>query len=119
VTDGSVSAAQRATCEIYGAVPAPTLGVETAGVADSVIRGNLPLNGLRHPSPYGVSGWYLWAGEVEIPQGDAGFFKPHHVHHLDALCPLVVPYLALPPGWRILLAPGYADVWFDVSLLRI
>jgi hypothetical protein len=26
-------------------------------------------------------------------------------------------YLALPAGWRFLLAPDHEDVWFDVNLL--
>jgi hypothetical protein len=30
--------------------------------------------------------------------------------------PEVVPFLALPPGWRFLLDENY-DVWFDVTLL--
>jgi hypothetical protein len=28
------------------------------------------------------------------------------------------PYLVLPPGRRVLLAPGFEDVWFDECLLR-
>jgi hypothetical protein len=31
----------------------------------------------------------------------------------------VFPYLALPPGWRFLLAPGYEDVWYDPTLLDL
>jgi hypothetical protein len=31
----------------------------------------------------------------------------------------MAPYLALPPGWRFLIAPDYEDVWFDESLLHI
>ncbi len=30
-----------------------------------------------------------------------------------ALSPEVLPYLALPPGWRFLIADGYEDGWFD------
>jgi hypothetical protein len=47
------------------------------------------------------------------------FFDPLHVSHLDARLPEVVPYLALPPGWRFLLAPGHEDVWYDESLLKV
>lgn len=77
----------------------------------------LPLNGLRHPAETGTSGWFIWRGE-ELGTVD-DFFVPLHIAHLEAWCPEVVPYLALPPGWRFLLAPGYEDVWFDESLLNI
>jgi len=29
------------------------------------------------------------------------------------------PYLARPPGWRVLLAPGQEDVWYDGTLLDV
>lgn len=48
---------------------------------------------------------------------DTGFFQPLHRAHISELCPQVVPYLGLPPGWRFLIADGYEDVWFDPSLL--
>ncbi|WP_438268855.1 immunity protein Imm33 domain-containing protein [Paraburkholderia youngii] len=35
-----------------------------------------------------------------------------------ALSEHCVRYLALPPGWRVLLAPDYEDVWFDGELLK-
>ena len=76
--------------------------------------GTLPLNGLRH-LPHRSSGWYLWAGE-ELLQ-DEDFFAPLHVEHLPDLAGPVLPYLALPPGYRFLIAPGYEDVWYDAALL--
>jgi len=30
-----------------------------------------------------------------------------------------VPFLGLPPGWRVLLAPGQEEVWFDAELLSV
>ena len=60
-------------------------------------------------------GWYLWADE-EMSEDD-DFFKPMHVYHLIERCPNVVKYLALPPGWRFLLAGDHEDVWFDAKLL--
>lgn len=49
---------------------------------------------------------------------EADFFLPLHVEHVGQWCPEVEPYLALPPGWRFLIAPGYEDVWFDPTLLE-
>jgi hypothetical protein len=48
---------------------------------------------------------------------NADFFQPLHVCHLHEWCPSVLPYLALPPGWRFQIAPGHEDVWFDQELL--
>jgi hypothetical protein len=62
-------------------------------------------------------GWYLWAGEGFSEAPD--FFEPLHVDHLVGRCPAVLPYLALGPGWRFLMANGHEDVWYDESLLRV
>ena len=84
------------------------------GIALATI-GLEPLNGLRHPPEEGTSGWFIWGG-VEFSE-DADFFQPLHISHMSAQCPRAIPYLALPPGWRFLVAPAYEDVWFDSSLL--
>ena len=42
-----------------------------------------------------------------------------HLEHLFGRCQRVLPYLALPPGWRFLIADGYEDVWRDDSLLIV
>ncbi|MGM7777420.1 immunity protein Imm33 domain-containing protein [Arthrobacter sp. KNU-44] len=102
----------------FGAVPAPPSYGVKLGVAENVrSRDVLPLNGLRHPAATGTSGWFIWRGEEIGTVHD--FFVPLHIEHLDSLCPEVIPYLALPPGWRFLLAPGYEDVWYDDSLLDV
>jgi len=99
----------------FSVEPWPSRPDEMAGVARNV-RGNaVPLNGLRHPPENGTCGWYIWAGEEFSSAAD--FFLPVHVSHLEEWCPLAMPYLALPPGWRFLIAPGHEDVWFDETLL--
>jgi hypothetical protein len=75
------------------------------------------LNRLRHPPEGDTTGWYIWAGEGW--SDDPGFFVPLHVGHVDEWSPLISPYLALPPGWRFLIAGGYEDIWEDRSLLDI
>jgi len=80
------------------------------GTEDGVIHG------LRHPPEGDSTGWYIWRGEWS-DSGD--FFKPLHVSHLGACLPEVLPYLALAPGWRFLLAPSHEDIWYDESLLTI
>lgn len=78
----------------------------------------LPLNGLRHRPEPGTSGWFIWAGG-EIDQSDDGYFRSTHVTHLGQMHPEVMPYLALPPGWRFQVAPGQEDVWYDARLLAV
>ena len=108
-------AEQLAVCARFDAEPVPCDGLK-AGVSRSIRSDSQPLHGLRHPLGPGTSGWFFWTGD--LPESD-DFFEPVHVDHLEELRPEVVPYLALPPGWRILLAPDYEDVWFDASLLDI
>jgi hypothetical protein len=86
------------------------------GIARNTRKGSWPLNGLRHRPVDDTTGWYIWAGE-HLPD-DPEFFTALHVEHLQEWCPDVIPYLALPPGWRFLIAPDYEDVWKDPSLLE-
>ncbi len=107
--------AQRDVCRRYGAgFDALDLSCKL-GISAGALRGEQPLNGLRHPPENGTNGWYIW-GREEL-SADPEFFMPLHAHHLQKLCVSVLPYLALPPGWRFLIAPDYEDVWYDSTLL--
>lgn len=77
-----------------------------------------PINGLRHPVTNTTTGWYIWRGDYSE---DDNFFQATHLEHLAEDCPEIVPYLALPPGWRFLIDPGnnYEDVWYDEALLEV
>jgi hypothetical protein len=46
-------------------------------------------------------------------------FQPLHVAQLPERCRRALKYLALPPGWRFLDAPGHEDVWSDPALLDL
>ena len=104
-------------CRMNGVEPVVCDDESKLGIASNVCDGLLPINGLRHPPAQDTCGWYIWAGE-ELSQ-DPSFFRPLHVAHLSEWCPAAIPYLALPPGWRFLIAPGHEDVWYDESLLHI
>ena len=101
-------------CERFGVTPATPAPTDKVGIALDTLH-LVPLNGLRHQPEAGTCGWYIWGGQ-ELP-ADPEFFQPLHVAHLGAQCAGVLPYLALPPGYRFLLAPGHEDVWFDSVLL--
>jgi hypothetical protein len=76
-----------------------------------------PVNGLRHPAHGNMCGWYLWSGQ-DFPS-DPNAFSVVHFSHLRSASYCVVPYLALPVGWRFLIAPGHEDTWYDPALLNI
>jgi hypothetical protein len=78
----------------------------------------VPVNGLRHAPEPGTSGWFIWAGGA-IDQSDDAYFRPVHMAHLEGMHPEVMPYLALPPGWRFQIAPGHEDVWYDATLWAV
>ncbi|SRR6266852_576862 len=106
-----------AVCRKYRADPLDAPDDFKAGVAANVKIDISPINGLRHPPVGDTTGWYIWAGQVL--SDDPDFFAPVHIRHLSELRPDVLRYLALPPGWRFLIAGGYEDVWFDASLLNV
>ena len=111
----SLEAKQAAICARHGVSPEAPSSFLKLGIALSTL-GQQPINGLRHSPESGTSGWFVWAGEAFSDASD--FFQPLHIHHLEQRCSEILPYLALPPGWRFLLAPGQEDVWFDASLLQ-
>ena len=112
--DASFARAQDNVCERFGAaVCRPNMGLKI-GVALQT-KGLKPTHGMRIPPENGTEGWYIWAGEYS---DSAEFFKPIHISHLDAAWPELLPYLALPPGYRFIIdESGYEDVWFDQILL--
>ena len=105
---------QRGVCDRFGSAFDPPSATAKVGIALGSLA-SFPLNALRHPPDGDTCGWYIWGGEVMSQAPD--FFAPLHAFHLAEYCPSLVPYLALAPGWRVLLAPGQEDAWFDQSLL--
>ena len=115
MNDNSVSREQLEICRRFGVEPVPSAPTLKVGIAKNMREGIQPLNGLRHTPSGDTTGWYLWAGEELSTAPD--FFVPLHVQHLAEWSPTIVKYLALPPGWRFLVAGDYEDVWQDPRLL--
>lgn len=107
------SITQVKTCNSWGSLIVPPAAADKVGLAIGTLA-QLPLNALRHPAENGTCGWYIWGGEW---QDSPDFFQPVHVEHLEDYVPNLIPYLALAPGWRVLVAPGQVDVWYDPGLL--
>jgi len=111
----SVDEDQRRICEKHRKAFDPPSTSEKLGIALSTLH-LVPLNGLRHRPENGTCGWYIWGGDLS---DRADFFEPLHADHLAEHCPAVLPYLALPPGCRFLVAADGDDVWEDPSLLEV
>ena len=105
---------QKEICEKHNVVPFLCQSDDKLGIAIETI-GQLPINGLRHSPENGTCGWYIWCGE-ELGK-DTDFFKPLHVSHIENYIPEIKKYLALPPGYRFLVAGDYEDVWYDPNLV--
>jgi hypothetical protein len=110
---GDTLETQEELCSRFGVVGNPPRTGEKLGIARATV-GKLPINGLRIHLE-GTCGWFIWAGEEAST--DPNFYQPLHVEHVVDYLPSVVPYLALPPGYRFQIADGYEDVWFDSTLL--
>jgi len=107
---------QHFVCARVGVEPDVPAPFQKVGIALHT-RHLEPLNGLRHSTQGDSSGWFIWGG-TDLSQAP-DFFAPLHVTHLNERCPRALKYLALPPGWRFLVAPGQEDLWFDPKLLEI
>lgn len=109
---------QKQLCARYGAPWSEAPAYLKVGIALGVREGVLPIHGLRHSPEGDTTGWYIWAGEDELPE-DPDFFVPLHMEHLEEWCPLALKFLGLPPGWRFLTDGEHEDVWEDPSLLDV
>jgi hypothetical protein len=107
---------QRAFCREHLANYVASPGSSKLGFALST-KGQLPLNGLRHPPQADTNGWYLWCGEEFSNAPD--FFQPLHTQHVYEEFPHLIALMGLEPGYRFLLSGDHLDVWFDPSLLNI
>jgi len=112
VIDVQSAVCLRYSASFLAAPPDYKIGISKGILADN---SKMPINGLRHITEKDTSGWYIWNGEYSE---DPDFFVPLHIAHLYEICPLVVKYLGLAPGWRFVADNnGYEDVWHDKSLL--
>jgi hypothetical protein len=101
-------------CSQYGCGSSPVGDQENVGVALTTL-GQFPVNGLRHLTTNGSTGWYIWCGETFSEAPD--FFTPLCVVHAIQRLPEIDRFLGLPPGYRFLTHGEYVDVWFDANLL--
>jgi hypothetical protein len=109
-----VESQQQDLCNQYGAKFCPPMPGSRIGIARQTLE-LWPLNGMRITPHGGACGWYLWGGGEPSDADD--FYQPVCVEHLVDYCPLAIPFLALPEGWRFLTDGKTMDVWFDAALI--
>lgn len=114
--DSGLRQLQLDLCTKHGVSPVDVAAPEKVGISQNIRSGELPINGLRLKPENGTSGWLFWRGREMSLAPD--FFVPLHAEHLASWCPVVLPFLLLPPGWRFLVAHEHVDAWFDASLLH-
>lgn len=115
VFDERALRAQFTLCHERGARPMPLYRGTTVAVSGDVGAGKRPVHGLRlHPRER-ATGWHFWTGTW---MADPDFFAPLETESIAHACPLVLPMLALPPGWRLLAYGTYFDVWYDSAVDR-
>jgi len=103
--------------EIPDVDPRQPLPDEMIGLALDTLR-TMPLNGLRYLPEQGGSGWYVWGGDAMSEAAD--FFSPIQVRYVTDYVRDILPYLALPPGFRFQTDLKVRQkVWFDGSLLDV
>jgi hypothetical protein len=109
---------QRKVCEKHGLIFELAPYDLKVGISLNVKDNIQPIHALRHSPEGDTTGWYIWTGEYS---DDDDFFVPLHVSHLEEWCPLILPYLGLPSGSRLLIAEdgNYVDIWEDLSLLDV
>jgi len=109
----AISKEQQAICNKYNVEAISLSGNKKLGIALTTI-GLSPINGVRHNIENDTCGWYIWCGE-ELSE-DSDFFKPLHVNHINEYLPTIEKYLALPVGYRFLVAEDCEDVWYDDAI---
>lgn len=98
---------QQEVCNKFNASYSPCSTGDKLGIAIETI-GQLPINGLRHEAENGTCGWYIWCGKKW--SDDKDFFKPLHVSNVGEYLPEIEKYLALPSGFRFLIAGEHEEV---------
>ena len=106
---------QKKICRTNNSIWKPINKMLKVGVSADLDKD--PINGLRHPSEPGTSGWFIWTGEYSEA---ADFFQPICAEHLLQRRPDIIKFLGLDVGFRFLShRNNYVDIWFDEDLKNI
>ena len=102
--------AQEEQCAKAGVTFSPPCIEQLVAVSPELLADNGLVQGVRYPSPEHMSGWWL---VDEAFDGSAASMKPIHLGHVAARRPDVLPFLALPFGYRFSVIGHEVDIWYD------
>ena len=110
ITAPDIIEVQKMVCAKYCAPFHACADDERVGVAVTTLKCE-PIYGVRRTNEDGSACWYIWGG----PRSTAtDFYQPLCAGHISDLIPMVLPYLALPPGYKFIIdRNGFEDVWFE------
>lgn len=104
---------QHQACELYHAEFAPPRPDKLTAISVGVMEG-LPVQGVRYPWQEHMSGWLL---VTEKWDRNTKSLTNHHTYHVTAARPDLVPFIALPVGFRFALTNGQR-AWLDPEVLH-
>jgi hypothetical protein len=102
-------------CRQAGAPFEPPYADQKVATSVGVMEGDVPVWGVRYSAPPHMSGWYLTTDRYS---GNIEDLKVGHLHHLTALRPDLVRFLALPHGYRFELTGQGERAYFDAQVLK-
>lgn len=105
----TIAREQREVCNAAGAPFTNVRLSHAAAVSPGVHEGD-DLEGVRYSALDEIPGWYIFTDRYN---GDVRQMKVEHLWHVTKSRPEIVPYLALPVGYRFRIASGQVHVWFD------
>jgi len=104
-------AQQRCLCRDHAAPFLPPRPGSKVGIAFQTI-GRFPIHGVGVRPTGTANGWFIHAGDESSDAEDS--HQPLRVEQLERHCPAVLPFLALPAGWRVMSdGRGGVDVWHE------
>lgn len=97
-------------CDQFSVDCSPPQPDQLIVISDGVLNG-LPVSGVRYHSPSHMSGWWLTTREYS---GDTKTLQIQHVSHILDTRPELIPFLALPCGFRFSTEPK--EITFDANV---
>jgi hypothetical protein len=104
---------QHDICQKANAQFLPPNPQQLVAISQGVLEGD-PTGGARFISPSHMSGWWITTDRYD---GNVGTLKVLHLHHVTAVRPDLVRYLALPYGHRFEQDNDQERVWYDATIM--
>ena len=102
---------QHRVCERASSLFDPPNAQQMVVISDGVFEGD-DVQGVRYPSPYPMSGWWITADRYD---GNVSSLRTFHAHHLTSKRPDLAAFLALAYGYRFY--SDNAEVRFDKKVI--